>query len=328
MSNLLSICIPTYNRIHYLKEFLPILLPQAEKVGVEVCISDNCSIDETKDYLLYMSYKFTCLKYIVQEKNFGLEKNMLFAISMAKNKYILLIGDDDFIPNEKLSTILDSLEDDLDLLILDGWHTDSFLNPRKPHLPEELKGICFTSPFLAFVKLWDKMHLGSFLAHRDYFLPVFFERYIGTSHAYTGMVWDYLAQKYRKSSKVSIKCMSTSTVLIRGGEKSWHKNTALIMLYEIPRWFYLLKKDYESQVNPILANYLKRQATIINLLRYQAIDQLNLIIVNNLMTHFSPYQQLKAKIIGKIPVMFSKKIINLENNLIKIIRPLKYFIYR
>lgn len=328
MSNLLSICIPTYNRIHYLKELLPILLPQAEKLGVEVCVSDNCSTDGTKDYLLYMRHNINCFKYIVQKKNLGLEKNMLFAISMAKNKYILLIGDDDFIPNEKLSTILSSLENSLDLLILDGWHTDSFLNPRKPHLPKELKGIYFTSPFSAFIKLWDKMHLGSFLVHRDCFSPVFFEKYIGTSHAYTGMVWDYLAQKYRKSSKVSIKCMSTPTVLIRGGEKSWHKNTALIMLYEIPRWFYLLKKDYELQVNPILANYLKRQTRIFSLLRYQAINQLNSVIVNNLMTYFSPYQRLKAKIIGKIPVMFSKKIINLENNLIRIIRPLKYFIYR
>jgi abequosyltransferase len=48
---LLSICIPTYNREKYLKSAIESVLSQADEKNrnlIEICISDNCSKDNTE----------------------------------------------------------------------------------------------------------------------------------------------------------------------------------------------------------------------------------------------------------------------------------------
>ena len=50
---LLSICIPTYNRAHYLKECLGSIVAQFDdrdvRDNVEVVVSDNASPDNTRE---------------------------------------------------------------------------------------------------------------------------------------------------------------------------------------------------------------------------------------------------------------------------------------
>ena len=108
----LSICIPTFNRLHYLKESLDILLPQAQLLGVEVCVSDNHSSDETVKYLTWMSGQFSMLRFVVQDENIGIDKNMAAAISMGKGRYIYPLGDDDVLPEGSLSVILNEVNSD------------------------------------------------------------------------------------------------------------------------------------------------------------------------------------------------------------------------
>ncbi len=306
----LSICIPTFNRLHYLKESLDILLPQAQRLSVDVCVSDNHSTDATVEYLKAMAVRFTCLHYKVQEENIGLDKNMLSAISMGKGAYIYPLGDDDFLPEGTVGLLLKKIIEDLDMLLLNGWHTDPFLIPKSEHLPTTIKEKTFLTPDEAFINVWHKMPFGSFLAARELFLPVYFDRFIGTSHAYTGAVWDVLAEKYRNTGKCTVKCMSAPTVLLRGGEKSWRADAAKIMLYEIPLWFQLIMEDdtYRQAAKPIFNKYIQSQTRIMSLLSYRASGQLDKQLVTSLTS------------------MYSARDINLINKIINLpVAPLKLF---
>lgn len=300
---LLSVCIPTYNRFRYLKESLDVLLPQAQQHGVEVCVSDNYSTDETANYLNELTTKYPCLRYVTQDRNIGLDKNMGAAIAMGSGVYLYPLGDDDVIPAESLCAILRELEEGVDAVVQNGWHTDSSLSPKMMHLPVAIQASLFTSPANAFDALWDKMPFGSFLATRECFEKEKFTRYVGTSHAYTGAIWDALAEKYETTGACKVKCMSQPTVLLRGGEKSWRNDAALIMLYEIPRWFSLVmeKEVYKRVVGPIRLAYIQQQIGYRTLLQYRAIGQLGKPLIKRLALEYSLEQMKRVNIIASLP---------------------------
>jgi glycosyltransferase involved in cell wall biosynthesis len=198
MKKLLSVCIPTYNRVNFLKESLITLLPQAERLSVEVCVSDNASSDQTGCLLKELSSQYKCLRYITQQINIGLDRNTIAAMEMADTEYILPIGDDEVIVEESLLTIVNELqENSLDLVVLNGYYTSLDLKNRvKEHLPTRLHNIKFYNPIEAFIELWYIMPLGSFVVKSQSLLLGNHQNYVGTNHSYTGVVWEYLAHKF------------------------------------------------------------------------------------------------------------------------------------
>lgn len=300
----LSVCIPTYNRLHYLKEALAVLLPQAELHGVEVCISDNRSTDGTSQYLAALVSKGApALRYVVQVENIGLDRNMMASICMGSGQYIYPIGDDDLLPDGSLRKILEEVKKSCDLLILNGWHTDPTLAPKRKHLSDDIAGASFSQPDQAFLALWDKMPFGSFLASRDCFAINYFKRYIGTSHAYAGSVWDALADRTKAEGGCMVRCMEVPTVLLRGAEKSWSKNAAAVMLYEIPVWFALLsEKDAYSHTAPLVRRtYMANQTRLLSLAQFRVIGQLDNARLSNLCRECSKVQKLKVALISNTP---------------------------
>lgn len=119
MSPLLSICIPTYNRLRYLEDLLQGLLPQSERVaGVEVCVSDNRSTDGTADYLAGLSS--AVLRHWTNERNIGGDRNFLKCIREARGEYVWLVGDDDLVPEGAVEKVLSILrERNASLLVSD-----------------------------------------------------------------------------------------------------------------------------------------------------------------------------------------------------------------
>ncbi len=103
-----SVVIITYNRCHFLKANLAILLQQTFK-DYEVIISDNASTDETSKVV--KSFKDKRIKYLRNKKNIGFPKNIKQAMLNASGKYIFTLGDDDFILYDdalsKIKKILD-----------------------------------------------------------------------------------------------------------------------------------------------------------------------------------------------------------------------------
>jgi hypothetical protein len=205
------------------------------------------------------------------------------------------------------------------LIILDGWHVKLDSIEKRRHLPNCLHNIEFYNPIEAFSKIWDKMPPGSFVISRDCFASVYFEKYYGTSHAYTGMVWEYLLDKFKLKGDIYIKCISEPVILFRIIEKSWRLSAMQIIYYEIPEWFLRLPKEYQEVVSPILRKYLSELTKFTTLLRYRATGQLNSKSIKNFMIAFSDKQIRKALIIASVPI----SIVKLAGKVRKILKTIK-----
>lgn len=95
---LLSICIPTYNRAKHLRNCLSSLIQSgmADQPEIQVCISDNCSLDDTKQVIDEVSGRLT-LNYQKNAVNVGLARNLLEVVRMAEGEFVWMIGDDDLV---------------------------------------------------------------------------------------------------------------------------------------------------------------------------------------------------------------------------------------
>lgn len=265
----LSVCIPTFNRLAYLTDALDSLLPQASDLGVQVFVSDNDSDDGTKGYLNDIAQRFPCLRHQSNRTNIGLEKNMIAALQGATGDYVLPIGDDEVLLPGSLAQILDAIKKHHPyVLVLNGWHTDAKLTPKREHLPNSLKGSVFSDPETAFSNLWDKTPPGSVVIRRALLTESNFDRFLGTSHAYAGAFWAGLSETFQREGHIRLRCMDRPTVLLRAGEKTWHQNSARIKLYEIPLWLSILTTvGFDPSADRVLQSYLERNSQVPALLR-------------------------------------------------------------
>lgn len=95
---LLSICIPTYNRVKSLNNCLNSILIAKNffNLDFEVCISDNATNENISNIINLYKKKFK-INYHRNKKNYGVGYNILKAVSLAKGKYSWIIGNDDLL---------------------------------------------------------------------------------------------------------------------------------------------------------------------------------------------------------------------------------------
>ncbi len=94
--NILSICVLTYNREHDIDNTLEYLAEEIVGIEdmVEICISDNCSSDDTQKVVEKWKAKIP-LVYGRNETNLGFDRNVLAATMLANGTYVWYMGDDD-----------------------------------------------------------------------------------------------------------------------------------------------------------------------------------------------------------------------------------------
>lgn len=111
---LLSILIPTYNRVNYLMKNLSILFQQMEpqiRDSVEILVSDNCSIDETLKQLNSLEKINMNFRFWSNERNIGPDANFLKLVREAKGKFLWLFGDDEFLLEDALKSTVNHLKE-------------------------------------------------------------------------------------------------------------------------------------------------------------------------------------------------------------------------
>jgi len=102
-----SICIPTYNRGESLDNCLNSILISNQYVrdfGYEICISDNCSLENIDQIIKKYDQKLD-IKFNKNHKNLGFALNALKCVAMAKGKFAWMVGDDDLLLPQTLSKI-------------------------------------------------------------------------------------------------------------------------------------------------------------------------------------------------------------------------------
>lgn len=114
---LLSICIPTYNRADCLKRLLDNIIPQIleSEEGVEVCISNNGSTDNTRDIVINFQEKHpNLIKYSENEENLGFDRNVFKVVNMPKGEFVWTFSDDDLIVKDGLKEVIKSIIENKD----------------------------------------------------------------------------------------------------------------------------------------------------------------------------------------------------------------------
>lgn len=164
MKPLLSICIPTYNRVELLSRTLLNILDEIsvmsvdKKRSLEICISDNGSTDATQQML--EDFKKKCPIDVLinrNDNNLGLDKNILKVVERSEAEFVWLLSDDDGIENGGINYIYDFLttNKDIDILILSNMPYDSKLHSKLPtrrrRVSEDIH--VFSTPFEAISEL-------------------------------------------------------------------------------------------------------------------------------------------------------------------------------
>lgn len=112
----LSICIPTYNRSSLLAFAVNTIGPQLAD-GVEIVISDNASSDDTQAVVGELTRRWPAIKYLRQEQNVGLDRNLLYLVEQAKGEYCWFVSDDDGFCEGAVNTMLGHLSDACDVYV-------------------------------------------------------------------------------------------------------------------------------------------------------------------------------------------------------------------
>ena len=122
-THMIDILIPTFNRADFLVKNIRKLDAMARFEGVSekyrILVSDNHSTDSTREKLAELADLSLEIKVIWQPVNIGLEKNALAVLGASDAKYVIYLGDDDFLPDGYLSYIygLVKSEDHLSLVV-------------------------------------------------------------------------------------------------------------------------------------------------------------------------------------------------------------------
>jgi len=115
MNPIWSICIPTYNRADCLQMNLENIFSQMDglaKKEIEILVSNNCSTDNTDAIVKSFLNRGENISYYVNKENIGPDRNFLQCINKAHGKYVLLLGDDDYLLNGTIPKLLAVLKQD------------------------------------------------------------------------------------------------------------------------------------------------------------------------------------------------------------------------
>ena len=121
MTKILTIAIPTHNRVNPLRKNIELLLPQIVKCSsdVSLLISDNCSDDDTQSYIESLLLQYAdYISYNRNTEDLGYLRNFGKGVELADSEYVYLLGDDDIVPPNFVSTIISILKDNNDVGIL------------------------------------------------------------------------------------------------------------------------------------------------------------------------------------------------------------------
>jgi glycosyltransferase involved in cell wall biosynthesis len=107
---LVSVVMCTYNGEKYLAEQLNSILEQTYP-NIEVVIIDDCSTDNTLSIIRQYEALHSNIKIFVNQQNLGYVKNFEKGMMLATGSYIALSDQDDIWEKEKITVLVDEIED-------------------------------------------------------------------------------------------------------------------------------------------------------------------------------------------------------------------------
>jgi abequosyltransferase len=207
--NLLSFCIPTYNRCDILRECLTDLISKIEGYNFDILISDNCSDDGTEALVRSFQARYANIKYFKQAVKLDVDVNFSFILGKSESKYTWLLGDSYRIEDIYLKEIIPICNSMLyPLIVVNSFDMIKGIATRSyDSLSDVLKDLGWYLPFMS-----------AYLYRQDLLEDANFEKFYCSNFVQMGIIFDYFENKRFKIlwfSKNSI----TSTNLKK---QSWH----------------------------------------------------------------------------------------------------------
>jgi glycosyltransferase involved in cell wall biosynthesis len=138
---MLTIAIPTFNRVEKLKICLSKVLEQIQNCNIEILVCDNGSTDGTEEFLIKETFSYPNLRYFRSKQNYGFDRNVLNCFEKSNGKYIWLLGDDDFILPGAVNSILSCISKEPILIHLNNCNivSEESMELSAPRLIEETR---------------------------------------------------------------------------------------------------------------------------------------------------------------------------------------------
>lgn len=324
---LISFCIPTYNRCHYLILALNDLLQQAINLNVEnsieICISDNASTDNTKKKLEELKAKYPQFKIHTKynETNIGPDLNFIQVLKMGSGDFLILKGDDDFLKPNGLSTLLKLVKENpsIDFFISDVEivntnrefikHVNYLRNSKNEIIVD------FTNEIEArnyFALCENILALGSFISgvviKREAIENIKIDPcFIGTNYSFLFYFWKYLSEghklKYNRTAYIQATVGTESTYGKGIARDAIDLNiTALIADYFFKDSY--LNQDIKNVVNRMYKYYAYipiNQKKDFNTKLYPALFKTNHPLIQEIKSNASLFSFIKYALYSIIP---------------------------
>lgn len=273
MMELLSICIPTYNRKNRLDELLREI--ETYKTDIPIIVVDNGSDDGTFEMIQTHQKKIKKLLYHRNEYNIGHDGNYQRIIEIGKSisHYSLWLGDDDRIQRnffDEIPNILRNNEPDLLLL-----NSKPYVNNPIKHLIVKILGkeqyySSINDTFIGnvkslFLKYYNKMPFGCLVVNNKKINIETVRKYNGTYHLYSGAIWESLCNTEKEQGSIRVFILS-KLYIVRGKGKKSYSNQMESVCFGVGKWYALLpdylkestKYAYKSEiVNKTYGKYTK-----------------------------------------------------------------------
>lgn len=223
-NNVLSLCIPTYNRSARLAAGLNELVPKASKYNIAIYISDNASTDDTEKTVNNYKSQYEHIYYHRNEANLGYDGNFENVLKMARSRYAWLLSDDDRIVSGGIDCVLDALNgNDFDLLLVNGGLAANSSASSTPEVGGRVVGVedrlyCDQSLFMADLG-WHLTWISCLVFSRKMIDDGKFAWYRGTCLTHVGTIFEYLSR-----ADIKVRWIATPLVYgIDGGKPAWQK---------------------------------------------------------------------------------------------------------
>ncbi|MDH5640503.1 MAG: glycosyltransferase family 2 protein [Nitrospira sp.] len=186
-----SICIPAYNGYPYISLLIDELLASSRS-DFEVVVSDDCSKDQTWEYLQTVSDRDSRLKCFRNTANLGMDGNFARAVSLARGEYVWLCGQDDIIFHEGIEAVAELLrvEREIDFVYLnDTKIQEGDGDPRSIQPIIGAAHVCGVglADFLRHTKAVLPTFLPTYIMKKAMWDGVSVDRYFGTAYCQVGV---------------------------------------------------------------------------------------------------------------------------------------------
>ena len=228
----LSICIATRNRSKFLVETVKCILDQITN-EVEIVIVDGASTDDSKAEIESLNQSSKRLRYFYEDTNSGVDGDFDKSVGYALGKYCWLFSDDDLLQPNAISSVINSLKADPQLLVVNSSiHTKYFekilsYGVLKFHENRSFDGLgeqafLELAPYLSFI--------GAIVVERDFWLSRERKVFHGSAFAHIGVL-------FQSPLPSKVQVLAEPLIKIRYGNSEW-----------APRGFEIWLRQWPNQV--------------------------------------------------------------------------------